>query len=66
MRQVRDAEELASASTSSAIAGWCSSTPPGWVSRDIRLTEQLDTLVKNAKVRIPQLSGHVGHLPSDG
>lgn len=52
VRQVRDAEELASALYQFRHRRLVLIDTAGVGQRDIRLTEQLDTLVKNAKVRI--------------
>lgn len=52
VRQVRDAEELASALYQFCHRRLVLIDTAGVGQRDIRLTEQLDTLVKNAKVRI--------------
>ncbi|MFC5707536.1 flagellar biosynthesis protein FlhF [Aeromonas eucrenophila] len=52
VRQVRDAEELASALYQFRNRRLVLIDTAGVGQRDIRLTEQLDTLVKNAKVRI--------------
>ncbi|MFM5079852.1 flagellar biosynthesis protein FlhF [Aeromonas veronii] len=52
VRQVRDAEELANALYQFRHRRLVLIDTAGVGQRDIRLTEQLDTLVKNAKVRI--------------
>lgn len=52
VRQVRDAEELASVLYQFRHRRLVLIDTAGMGQRDIRLTEQLDTLVKNAKVRI--------------
>ncbi|MGL5497919.1 MAG: flagellar biosynthesis protein FlhF [Aeromonas sobria] len=52
VRQVRDAEELATALYQFRHRRLVLIDTAGVGQRDIRLTEQLDTLVKNAKVRI--------------
>lgn len=52
VRQVRDAEELANALYQFRNRRLVLIDTAGVGQRDIRLTEQLDTLVKNAKVRI--------------
>ncbi len=52
MRQVRDAEELANALYQFRHRRLVLIDTAGVGQRDIRLTEQLDTLVKNAKVHI--------------
>ncbi|MFQ1900967.1 flagellar biosynthesis protein FlhF [Aeromonas veronii] len=52
VRQVRDAEELANALYQFRHRRLVLIDTAGIGQRDIRLTEQLDTLVKNAKVRI--------------
>ena len=52
VRQVRDAEELASALYQFRHRRLVLIDTAGVGQQDIRLTEQLDTLVKNAKVRI--------------
>lgn len=52
VRQVRDAEELANALYQFRQRRLVLIDTAGVGQRDIRLTEQLDTLVKNAKVRI--------------
>lgn len=52
VRQVRDAEELANALYQFRHRRLVLIDTAGVGQRDVRLTEQLDTLVKNAKVRI--------------